>query len=499
MKFIPFINNRINYDLFIILLFGALLRFPGIFHGLPTYVLPSEAEIVSMSISILKGELFPSWIFYGGLYFYLNSLLIGTVQIFYHFLHLIGLVQDPNTPYTLLYAASRSMNIFFGLVLIASVYGIANRLSDRRAGIIAALIMTLLPLSHNYSLRIAPDMLCTTLASVSIYFSIRHLSEEKGNKWLWFAALFSGLAIGTKFMFFSVVPFCLAKYFRDKEDSTRFFDKHLVKAFGIVILTFFITTPAAILYIKEFFINGLFYVHNVYSSETLSGDNTQNVPFAFIKDFFLYDLTPGVFLVSVVASVIYTFQQFKKIIIIFSGPMLWTIFMSFYQVDYTHNIMILLTPLSVCAGIFLNAIANRLLKYVVILMICIYPFMKEIAYLNNLLKKDIRYIVSEWVDENLPQGSCVVWEDHRPFFKNKKYTCIHIGTSALAYMEPEVIRSAGYEYVISEFHEQMKQKPRKFSKQICNYEKLLDEFTILKVFDPGSTYRGHTIRIIKIE
>lgn len=498
MRIMAVIKSRINYDIIVILLFGALLRFPGILHGLPTYVLPSESEIISMSVAVLKGDFFYSWTFYGGLYFYLNAVLIGIIHIFYHSLYYIGLVQNIDTPYMLFYAASRGMNVLFGLILISSVYGIANRVSGRRAGVIAALIMALLPLPHTYSLQIAPDLLCTTLASVSIYFSVKHLSEKAGNRWLWLAALFSGLAIGTKYLFFSIVPFCAAKYFRDRENKVSFFDKRLIHAIGIVILTFLITTPISVLYIKQFFINGLLYAHKAYTSVDRPGAGAQNIPLAFIQSLFFNDLTPGIFLVSFAGFIIYAVTQFRKWMVISLGPLLWTILMCFYQVDVTNNIMILLTPLCVCAGIAIYSIPKRLLRYAVILVISIYPFMKEALYLNTLLKKDIRYSASEWIDKNIPQGSCVAWEDHRPFFNNEKFKCIHIGTCALAYMTPESVRNAGYEYVVSDFYEPMKHKPGLYKKEIDNYKKLLKEFEMIQEFEPGNSYCGNRVRIIKI-
>ena len=73
-----------NLDIIVIILFAALLRFPGILHGLPTYVMPSESEIISIAVKNFKGNLYHEWIFYGGLYFYVNAVLIGLVHAVYH-------------------------------------------------------------------------------------------------------------------------------------------------------------------------------------------------------------------------------------------------------------------------------------------------------------------------------------------------------------------------------------------------------------------------------
>jgi hypothetical protein len=504
-----FSHNRLTFStavtehtwLLIILCLAVALRLPGVLHGLPVYVLPSECEIITQAANVLKGRLFPDWIFYGGLCFYVHTLCIGLTHLIHYSAIQLHLMPDTSAPFWIFYAIGRSLNIFFCCILIAATYGIALRSGNRFAASIAALTVSLFPLPHQFSLQITPDMTVTMFAALSIYFSVCYYDEsnKKSSQPLYLAALCSGCAIGSKYMFVSVIPFIVAKIIVGRKLHVKVFDSTLIKSFIIVLITFIVVSPHVVITFSNFVSGGLLRIHSVYASEPYHTGLAYSTPVMFIRELFFHDITPGLFIVSLIGLIHLAITKSGLFFIIFPGPLSWFVLMSFYKVDFTYNIMIILVPLATSAGIILAKINHRKLRLVIIAALCIQPFLHDFNHVKLLIKKDIRYVVQEWIGSNLPHGSNIAWEDHRPFFKDTAFTCSFIGFSSLAGISPEALRAAGYNYVISPFYEPLMQKSFKYSTRIENYKNLLQIFPVVKEFDPAGSFSGDLIRIIKIE
>lgn len=486
-----------NIGILVVLLVAAVIRFPGIWHGLPVYVLPSEYEIIATSIKCLKGNLYSEWIsYYGGFYFYINACVIGLIHAIYHPLHLLGLFDGGSTPYWLFYVIVRGMNIMYNLVTILSVFGIVSQISNKKAGLFASLIIAILPLPHLYSLRISTDTLCTTLATLSIYFSIKHLQSKNGHKWLYLAAISSGLAIGTKLMFLSIIPFCLAKFLRDRKNGVPFFTLNLAKVLGVTVLSFFIATPFSFIYFHKFIISSL-RVHELYSASYRAGADVPNIAIYFLRDLFFNAITPAVLLSSILGILFCVKKHLSSFLVIFVGPFLWSILMSTYKVAFTYNIMIITVPVAAYCGLFIDKIKSSLFKYLVLVLLCSFPTYKSLLSLKDHLKTDIRYLAQEWIGNNLPRGSRIAYEEYTPFLDNTKFSTTYIGICGSAFMSPDSIRNAGYDYLISASHSRFLRSPKKYAEEIENLRKIQSEFTVVQQFNPDNRYRGNKILVIK--
>lgn len=495
------VSTNEHKGLWIVVFFTVGIRLPGVCHGLPVYVLPSECEIITQAANVFKGKLFPEWTFYGGLTFYVHTLCIGFVHLIHYAAVKAAMMQDTHVPFWIFYVTGRCLNILFCCILICATYGIALRTGNKSAGIIAALVVSFFPLPHRFSLQITPDMLVTMCAAVSIYYSVCYSSNsnKKGNQPLYLAALFSGLAIGSKYMFLAVVPFAVAKFIVCRKSNTRFFDSTLFKACFIVIGAFLLTSPYVIITFSDFLSGGLQRVHTVYSSEPFHKGLAYCTPVLFIKELFLHDMTPGLFVISIFGMIYLAVKRSGPFFVISLGPLLWFTVMSFYKIDFTYNIMILLVPLAVSTGIIISKINRNTLRYLLVIALCLQPLINDLHYIRTLRKKDIRYVVLQWIDNNLPAHSSVAWEDYRPFFQEDKFKCFFIGFSSLAHLSPKFLRNAGYNYVISPFYEPLLKKSFKYESEIKHYQMLLQTFPVVKEFMPGDSCAGNIIRIVKIQ
>lgn len=479
-----------------VLFFAACLRFPGFLHGLPTYPDADEPVIVGLAVNVLKGQINPHWFLHPSLYIYLNAFVIGCVQIAYHGLHALGFFSYDYTPYWLFFAACRFFNILLSLVTIVIVYTMTSLVKTRKAGIFAALVMAILPLHTMHSIRVVPNSITLCTITFTIFFSLKYLVKEKSVRWLYTAALFSGLAIGAKYMFVAPVSFLLAKWFKDRKEGHQFFDTPLFLSLGIVIGTFLLTTPFAVLSFREFIEIGPLTQNAIYSA------GPTQYPFVFYVTSLFKSSTgasPVIFLLFIGGLIIYMKENYEESLIIFIIPLTWLLFCSFYGLTFMRQIIIMSVPLAVFTGIIIEKFPRLWTQLLLLIILSISPMINNIRHIRNVKKPDIRYTASEWINENLPAGSRIAREEYTPYCDDNEFVCTYIGICGLAFITPGTIRKNGYDYVISASHDRFLRYPEKCAKEIENYRNILSEFDVIKEFDPGKKFRGDIIRIIKIE
>lgn len=479
-----------------ILFFAACLRFPGFLHGLPTYPDADEPVMIAIAIKIFKGQFNPHFFYYPSLFFYLNAVFIACTHIVYHSLHALGIAAQEYTPYWLFFAVSRFANIIFSLTAVFFIYKIGLLYFSKRVGLFSMFILAILPYHIYHSVRAVPDSLMMTMTVISIYFSLKYLKEPKVT-WLYSSAIFAGLAIGTKYIFPVPLAFILAKYFNDKKLKINFWDMQLCKAIGLVILTFLFTTPYLIFSANEF-LNHLFFNYTHYRSSSAGSESEYSLLF-YLKFLFTWGVTPLLFIASV-AGIIYTIANNTiESIVLFSVPIVWLLFCSFYTITALHVVMIITLPFVIGAGVIVNKITTNWSRWLIIAIVCIIPLFKDIKHIACMKKPDIRYSVEQWINTHLSSGSVIAREEYTPFYDENKFTSIYIGICGLAFITPDMIRKKGYDYIISASHDRFLNNPKKHAEEIENYNNMLREFEIIKEFDPGQKYRGSKIQIFKID
>ena len=479
-----------------ILLFAACLRFPGFLHGLPTYPDADEPVMIAIAIKIFKGQFNPHFFYYPSLFFYLNAVFIACTHIVYHSLHALGIAAQEYTPYWLFFAVSRFTNIIFSLTAVFFVYKIGSLSFSKRVGLFSMFILAILPYHIYHSVRAVPDSLMMTMTVISIYFSLKYLKEPKVI-WLYSSAIVAGLAIGTKYIFPIPLAFILAKYFNDKKLKINFWDMQLCKAIGLVILTFLFTSPYLLFSFNEF-LNHLFFNHAHYRSSSAGSESEYSLLF-YLKFLFTGGVTPLLFIASV-AGITYTIaNKTRESFVLFSVPIVWLLFCSFYTITALHVVMIITLPFVIGAGVIVNKITTNWGRWLILAIVCIIPLFKDIKHIAYIKKPDIRYTAEQWIDTHLPSGSVIAHEEYTPLYDENKFKSVYIGICGLAFITPGTIRKNGYDYVISASHDRFLRYPEKYAKEIENYRNILSEFDVIKEFDPGKKFRGDIIRIIKIE
>jgi hypothetical protein len=90
--------------------------------------------------------------------------------------------------------AGRLLSVLFGMATVALAYAIGARLYDRRVGVLAALIVGLMPYAVIVSRQILLDSPMTFFATLVLYLLVRYVQSERP-AWLYAAAAALGLTV----------------------------------------------------------------------------------------------------------------------------------------------------------------------------------------------------------------------------------------------------------------------------------------------------------------
>ena len=206
-----------------VLLLALALRVWGLTWGLPSATHyfsyhPDESVVLehaSLGMNVFAGQLLPHFYNYGSLQLYLvcfaNTLaaLFGAVDIVPKNYPAIG---DWWPQWAKMYLIGRSLTVGMGVGTVWAVYAIGLRLWGRRAGLLAALTLAIMPLHAQHSHFLTVDVPATFWAVLSLLWAVRLANGDLRplRAALW-AGVFAGLATATKYnMALAILPLVTA-------------------------------------------------------------------------------------------------------------------------------------------------------------------------------------------------------------------------------------------------------------------------------------------------
>lgn len=180
---------------------AALLRYSGMYWGLPSAghlfsYHPDEFHSLRGALSlILAGDLNPHFFNYGSLYLYLVSVAAlladsGAVGN----LSAEGLAQMLGD-WTL---AARNLNVLCALLTVLVTYLLGHELLGKRAGLLAALALAVMPLHVLHSEYATVDVPQSLFIACALLFAVRIGKQARSSDYLW-AGIFAGLAASVKY------------------------------------------------------------------------------------------------------------------------------------------------------------------------------------------------------------------------------------------------------------------------------------------------------------
>jgi hypothetical protein len=238
----------------IVIAVALLLRLVGLKYGLPYVYNPDEVAIMSRTLAFAKGDLNPHNFLYPTLYFYVLFVwegLTAAVSVATREVGSFSAFQrefflDP----TRVYVAGRLLTALLGTATVLATGRLAARLEGATAGVVAGLLLAVMPLhvlNSHYVKHDVPVTLCVVLACLA-YERLWNAKDRaagggrRGSHELIVAAIVTGVAFATHYYaIFLAIPlaWAAAHSARDRNDALR----RMALAACIAAAVFFTLSP----------------------------------------------------------------------------------------------------------------------------------------------------------------------------------------------------------------------------------------------------------------
>ena len=187
----------------VILAVGFCLRLLGIDFGLPnTNCRPDEGVLVKKALAVAGGDLNPHFFHYPSFHIYTLAALFGACYAGGWLAGLFSTPQDFLLQYFLdpssLYLAGRVFGALLGTASVYLVYLVGRQAGGVRAGLTSAAFLSVAFLHVRDSHYLTVDVPATFYILLAAVLLLRFL-QTGGAGWLATSALFSGIAVSTKY------------------------------------------------------------------------------------------------------------------------------------------------------------------------------------------------------------------------------------------------------------------------------------------------------------
>ena len=215
-------NKRRNWFLILIFFLGLGFRFHGLDWGIPHYFHPDERQVMFQTMDLNLKNLNPKFFAYGSLPLYFLKGTAVTLESINDWLYetLSKTTEDPGkrreyrqmfpkiNNFKQMVLTGRVISAFLSAWTILIIFKIAQLLYNRKVGLIAASLFAFCVLSIQQAHFYVVDGPQTFLLAYGMYFLVK-IAIGNRNRDYYYAAIFIGLAMATKF---STLPVYLSYF-----------------------------------------------------------------------------------------------------------------------------------------------------------------------------------------------------------------------------------------------------------------------------------------------
>ncbi len=498
-----------------ILVGAALLRFRGLSQNLPYLDNPDEPTLTNAAIKMLQtGDLNPHFFRWPSLPFYLQ-LAVSVPQ----FLGDVGrgVYSDLNgiSPAGFV-LAGRTLVAGLGVATVWVTYLLGRTLYGPGVGLLAALILAVLPLHSEHSHYLTPDVTVTFFATLTLLFAA-WLYRTGQRRWYLWAGVVAGLTLGSKYnVGIVLLTVVLAHFLTPRERRGR--PLWLGASVGLALLTFLATTPFA-LFDSLGFLNELTFQIRHYTITGHGGADEGPSWSAYLRAFWLEGFPFQASFIALGGVGLALVRQRREDWLVVSLPLVGYFFFSTAKVFFARNLLPLLPPLAVLSAVFLVTLAGWLLArsgyhapgqerarkwrstgLVAGLWLVFFFF----GLLNCVLtdryysQPDTRVLAGEWIVRNLPAGAKIRLEAGTPVLPADRYKNANEQRPIGAH-EPDWYRQQGFDYLVASSGQYL-ELSQNDAQARENYRQVFEQFGLVQEFKEARGDRpGPTIRIYKVK
>ncbi len=532
--------------LFIVVMAFAI-RATGTWFGLP-YIYSADAHLfVNPALNMIRtGDLNPHW--YGAGTFVIYCLAVLWLFVMGGYMlwgaltgnaHPISEIREmidtiPQSDPTLFYLSGRLLMVVFAAITVYIVYLLGKRLFNQWIGLLAAFCMALSPLHILHSRYIRPDIPTTMLVVLSIYFLFRFYDQNNKVRWLILSSLFAGFSIAAKYTSgIVIVPIllyvCINDFFRIYgKNIQRPLKKYILDfiklrsglslALICIFLGYFIFAPFTIIYIHKLFEALAHEARSTHlGAERLPG--IQNHLWYFKTTFLtgvgnvIFEILAGAGFLIVLAK--RPLDKRKLLFLLF--PVLLFVILGFAKLRWERWLMPIVPFEAILFAVGVHGLYVRLIRIklfgshrriiqaviIVAILWLSYPALsKNIHEAVKMARPDKRTVAKQWVEENLPDGAAIIYEEYTPQLHirpEKNFKLQFLGWRRAATIPLRALQ-ANFDYLIitHSFKDRYYNEPQKYPAEIAWYEALKRTGRLIKTFDddklPGPTIEIYRLR-----
>lgn len=489
-----------------ILVLALFLRLYGIDWGLPNSdhpyysYHPDEVPLLFWSEWLSQGHLVAKQFIYGGTFYF----LILRACIYFG-----SILTEVVGGFNILASAilmARYLQVFLALLTILLVYECGRLFYDRKTGLIAALIMALVPAHIVATQNVRPDAISAFLVALIIFLAAKLLRSELSERRK--LLIYSGMAIGAAAAFrlpligFGLLPVVAYIIARQQTLDCKFlrlvFDWSTFWFCVTIVLTYIVLSPHSLMF-PEMFVAG---IETTMKYETgVFPDAMDRGPIFFQYAWRIFHQALGypVYFLALGGLVYALVRRRAEDNIVLIGVGLYFIMLSsvtWTLVRYTLPMLPLLTLLSGVAVIqafeYVHHVYTRGIIYSAIVFLMAWTLVSDFALLHVVASKNARVQASEWITQNIPRGksillvkqydgddyfnpvmppqfnnidlTLIVGHDSKKFFTEKKIEYVIL--NEMLYSDMERLSSMHPREEVRDFHEVIKNTKMKLVKEI---------------------------------
>ncbi len=434
-----FVRIKIQKIHFVLLLLmialASFLRFSGFNWAIPQKPYyragyQDEPFVINMLLQMKPSDLNPHYFINPSFHYY--TLLLG-MQVG----HWVGYINNFSLPtmtnlqgqpvenitlndYQKLYIVGRLITIIEGILTVIFIYLIGAKLYDKKTGLIAGFIFSILPTAVFQAHFFVVDSPAVFWSMLCLYFLVK-IINKKGIKKSWFiiSGVLLGLALGTKYMnILLIFPFLMVYLYKQRPAGWRY----LLMTAIIMIVVFFITTPYSLISFREFLFGAQDGFGGIFGAKGLFAYNRYpaNPIKPFIYVIHSLRLPLAIFTFICIGFVAYRRMLSDKILLSFLIP--FYIIMAISPSPHLRHSLPVLPFISIILARTLTGllkfIKNRYLSYCFIgysIISLVYTFLFTMAMLDRMRYPDTRYEFADWLFKNVPAKTMIGCPTVMPF------------------------------------------------------------------------------------
>ncbi len=470
------IKGRRDWILVLIFMAGLGFRLFGIHWGMPNYFHPDERQVMFQvtDIKLNKVETYnPKFFAYGSLPIYFLKITVVSLDTANKFVRetLKGSHFSPEVERTVrnlfpsvtnfkgMIMTGRVVSALLSALTILMVYKIGFLIYDRKTALLAATFFAFSVLSIQQAHFYIVDGPQTFLVTCAMLFLMRVAIGQR-NRDYYYAGIFIGMAMATKF---STAPIALAYVIAhilavvDGRRTSRSAWVHWVAGGILAVVVMTACMPFWILDFTEFW-------HDVTEQKrmvtgavslpyTIQYENTSSF-FYLIKNMILWSMGLPLGLAVYIGFGFAIWRVFKRSsdranIVLLAWVIPLFILNSTFKVKFLRYTLVLFPFFSIFAAYWLRSLPRTIGRFkarAITAFVVLGAILWSIAFASIYTEPNTRHQASDWVYENIPEGSKIIlesnWDDALPVSTKagnpRKYTIEKLSI----YKEPDNWRKA---------------------------------------------------------